>query len=223
MTSFTIFKWTSELSSSFGVSLSPPVPPRSFYLQTLPGSGVDDVTTACEMMSLTTLSFSASPCEDWRVRSSPVYQMKLNWGRPQDALFYCNNLFFKKTFEVKPTKKKPWHFHRDSGQQSAGNYLKFNFCTAFSATRQGWVNWLGTGRGFILLLCVDLVHSGLAVLPDWLWWFSLHSPLCTVQYSPETWCLLQNVEAEATGDWNMLEWRFKTSPSYFTSYEYPLK
>ncbi|RVE58398.1 hypothetical protein OJAV_G00208710 [Oryzias javanicus] len=32
----------------------------------LPGSGVDDVTAAREMMSLTTLSFSASPFEDWR-------------------------------------------------------------------------------------------------------------------------------------------------------------
>lgn len=45
------------------------------------------------------------------------------------------------------------------------------------------------------------VHSGLAVLPDWLWPFSWPS-LC-IQPSILTWCLQQNVQVGTEGDRNV--------------------
>lgn len=117
----------------------------SFYLQVVPGSGVDDVTTARQMMSLTVLFVFFCI----RIRGTG------GWGPLQSGadprIFYSIVIiYFSKDIwsQNKPTKKKPWHFYRNSGQQRAGNYLKFNFCTAFSARRQRSVNWLGTGRGF---------------------------------------------------------------------------
>lgn len=116
-----------------------------------------------------------------RLMDGPLlFPVMLTWAdRCQDVIFFCDNLFYKRRLD---SEQKRDLFRRTLDNKRDSNYLKWNFCTVFlSAKHRGQQSVrLRTVHRLILQLCVSLAHGGLAVLPDWLWWFLL--PPCV--YSP---------------------------------------
>lgn len=144
----------------------------------------------------------------WLMDGPLLFPVMLTWADLcQDVILSPVIIYFTK--DVNFEQKKRDLFRRTSDYIKDSNYLNWIFCTVFlSAKHRGqqsvWRNSTWTVLGLILQLCVSLAHGGLAVLPDWLWWFLLPPPVCTVQYFLLTWCLQQNVQAMTVdGDWNM--------------------
>lgn len=107
-----------------------------------------------------------------------LFLVKLTWTDCcQNFMYFCNNLFYKSHLNWEQKKTLP--FQKDVEQQRDSNYLKWNFCTVFLWTKHRGQQriCLRTLHGLILELPVSLAHGGLAVLPNWLWWFLIAS-LC---------------------------------------------
>lgn len=112
----------------------------------------------------------------WMALSSSLW----NWHGQTAARTLCTSviIYFTKVIWTE-NKKKTLPFQKDVEQQRDSNYLKWNFCTVFLWTKHRGQQriCLRTLHGLILELRVSLAHGGLAVLPNWLWWFLIAS-LC---------------------------------------------
>lgn len=133
-------------------------------------------------------------------------------------IIFCDNLFLQTLF---------WTLtNREKGPRD-WSYLSWNFCTFFFPlywnTEVSYVSDEEPKKDLVQPL--SLAHGGLAVLPDWLWWFLLASSMCTVQYSLLMWCLRQNVQQKVVDcNRNMQkEGCHYTVPSLFQSWMVEIK
>ena len=127
-------------------------------------------------------------------------------GRPLPGLYIisCDNLFYKRR---ELGTKRTWPFQKDIGLHERLKLFKLNFLHGFpfSKTQRSakcLTEQYMNSTGLILQLCVSLAHGGLAVLPDWLWWFLL--PPCV--YSPVfSFNVVPAAECSSNDGW----WRLK--------------
>lgn len=174
--------------------------------QVVPGSWMDDVSAPCQMMTFW-LASGVCPCsllqkrawnEDvgvvnwWKALSSFLWIW--HWQIAARMLFSSVIIYFMKwglnswTLRAKEKKYKTKNdlLRRTLCITRDLNYLNWIFCTVFLWVKQKHPlkGWHGTLHGLVLQLCKSLAHGGLAVLPDWLWWFLLPpSPHLCVQSS----------------------------------------
>lgn len=134
-----------------------PIPPwptqRLVYLQVVPGSWVDDVTAACEMMTFDfdqecplALCFCFLSASKHKLELRMGMRSVDGWPSPLSCdadvgrllpgryIIFCDNLFYKRCSELGTKKKNTWPFQEDIGKDSI--YLKWNFCTVFLSAKQ---------------------------------------------------------------------------------------
>lgn len=150
-----------------------------------------------------------------------LFPVMLTWADCcQDLILSSPIIYFKLVLNSEP--KTKWDLLWRTVDNNRLMLFKKQITARFPFNKTEVNSRLGTVQRRILQLCVNLAHSGLAVLPDWLWWFLLPS-LCVK--SSISFNMVPAMECESEGGWWGLKHaeREGKNPKYAFFVESPLK